>query len=193
MIWSRLEVLLTMTNLSMRRRHSMISLEVRTIDVHRKCNVSLWRIFFHVRASFTYHLLPSSRYYAAGWAVSATSRSRDSKINTDSKKIYLRSQNLNALLQVDWKAARARKKAEPIHAVNFGTWKSKKLLVHAAIECSPVKTYISDLWDCGCDNLQIQRDQEDAESESHNDNCEFESTNMLNFKLGGSPSLLVRA
>jgi hypothetical protein len=40
-----------------------------------------------------------------------------SKINTDSKKVYFRSQNLNALPQVDWKAARVRKKAEPIHAV----------------------------------------------------------------------------
>ncbi len=38
-----------------------------------------------------------------------------SNIKTDSKKVYLRSQNLKALPQVDWKAAMVRKKADPIH------------------------------------------------------------------------------
>lgn len=38
-----------------------------------------------------------------------------SKMKTERRKVYFKSQNLKALPQVDWKAAMVRKKAEPIH------------------------------------------------------------------------------
>ena len=51
---------------------------------------------------------------AVGLGETPQIRLPSSKMKTDRRKVYLRSQNLKALPQVDWKAAMVRKKADPI-------------------------------------------------------------------------------